>query len=172
LFFFDDDDYPKPNALERMVQTAKHTNADLVTSMFHMYRGSSPKDLKRVLARKHDWLWAFTGGSLSMAMQGNVYGGANLLVTKAAFEQINGFTEYDRVGCEDFEIYVRALTMGMHIEQIPLPLVYISQKAGSMIATMDQRLSEFRALIPLYDRYPELADGLTLLQEVVAQGGL
>jgi hypothetical protein len=50
--------------------------------------------------------------------------------------------------------------------------VYISQKAGSMIATMDQRLSEFRALIPLYDRYPELADGLTLLQEVVAQVGL
>lgn len=162
IFFTDDDDYVADDGLQRLLDIAQHTVADIVTSFFHQFSAST---LEEASARKTESIWMFAGGSLATGIPSNIFGGALMLVSVKAFHTIGGFSEFDMVGCEDWEFYVQATIKGLKIEIVPQhDLLYIQKKNISMSTTMDHKLCSFRSLSPIVSKYPALADSFLLLR--------
>jgi GT2 family glycosyltransferase len=161
LFFLDDDDLPKPHMLERMLRVALRTRADFVACHYDVFASEvSPLEEPEAVTRRH--VYAFLGPAASLALAENCIGGAAMLVRRAAFERLGGFSEYTDVGGEDYELLVRALLQGLAIELVPEPLVFVRDTPDSMAKTMLLPLVRYRALVPYLNHYPLLVDALLL----------
>jgi len=162
IFFTDDDDFVSIDALQSLVDVAQHAQADIVTAFFHQFRATT---LEEAIAKKKESIWMFSGGSLAMGSISNPFGGALMLVSVKGLSTIGGFSEFDTVGCEDWEFYMRAKAEGLRIEVVPNPdLLYIQKKEVSMSTTMDMKLCSYRALTPALSQYPHLADSFLMLR--------
>lgn len=158
IFFTDEDDAIAPHALQRFVDVAEHTQAGIVTAFFRLFWGPNH------LQPDREAVWMFSGGSFAMAAGFNPYGGSLFLTKKQSFLQLGGFSEFDEVGHEDFEFYVKAALNGLHYEVIPQDdLLFVHKKEHSMQVDMDLPLSFFRSMSPLLNEYPEFADAFMLL---------
>jgi len=161
FFFTDDDDFVSNNALQSLADVAHHARADIVSAFYHLFRAST---LEEAVAKKTESVWMFSGGSPAMGTLSNPFGGTLMLVSVTAFQKIGGFSEFDTVGCEDWEFYMRATTKKMRIEIIPNPdLLYVQKKDVSLSTTTDERLCSYRAITPLLSQYPHLADSFLML---------
>mmetsp|Transcript_2297 Transcript_2297/g.3338 ORF Transcript_2297/g.3338 Transcript_2297/m.3338 type:complete len:1018 (+) Transcript_2297:200-3253(+) len=162
FFFTDDDDFVSNNALQSLADVAHHARADIVSAFYHLFRAST---LEEAVAKKTESVWMFSGGSPAMGTLSNPFGGTLMLVSVTAFQKIGGFSEFDTVGCEDWEFYMRAKAEGLRIEVVPNPdLLYIQKKEVSMSTTMDMKLCSYRALTPALSQYPHLADSFLMLR--------
>uniref|UniRef100_A0A7S1Z8H6 Glycosyltransferase 2-like domain-containing protein n=1 Tax=Ditylum brightwellii TaxID=49249 RepID=A0A7S1Z8H6_9STRA len=165
FFFTDDDDFVSNNALQSLADVAHHARADIVSAFYHLFRAST---LEEAVAKKTESVWMFSGGSPAMGTLSNPFGGTLMLVSVTAFQKIGGFSEFDTVGCEDWEFYMRATAKGLRVEVVPNPdLLYIQKKEVSMSTTMDLKLCSYRAMSPVLSRYPPLADTFLMLRGLV-----
>ena len=88
------------------------------------------------------------GACVSAGMYENVFGDANALVKRSAFEKLGGFREIHSVGFEDWELWARAVLQGFSLEVIPLPLNWYRVHPTSMSRTIDQKSSAIFATHP------------------------
>lgn len=153
ILFIDEDIAVAPEALQVLVDTAQHTCADIVTSFLHIFEGDNKE------TGKSEKVLMFTGGSPTMGILSNVFGGFPFLVSRNAFFSLGGFTEFEEVGHEDYELYMKAAVNGFRVEVIPRDdLIFIKKKELLMSAKMDTPLAYFRSMSPLLNRYPRLQD--------------
>lgn len=145
LLFLDDDDIPVPDHVAVAVAIAQRTGAAAVSSFFNVFSGPAYPDASSV-----NHMFIFSASSLPLALFDNTVGGANIFVSRTAFDAIEGFTELADVGYEDYEFINRIIAAGYHHEIVPRPLLYVRKMPGkSMLSSMQVQASRLRAITAL-----------------------
>jgi glycosyltransferase involved in cell wall biosynthesis/GT2 family glycosyltransferase len=179
ILFLDDDDIAFPNLVQTLVTAAEATRADVVNCL-NLYMPEARRDEAHPFPDQFRQRVSYVplGGPLSMAPLENCLGAATALIRRDALNAVLCYTEQHGVGHEDFELYVRMLQSGLHIEVCPLPLyLYEVDHAGMISSTSPLRNwnrvavavdpgrtpEEWRDLISLVAgrRAQELADNFT-----------
>jgi glycosyltransferase involved in cell wall biosynthesis/GT2 family glycosyltransferase len=147
LIFLDDDDLMLPDAIERLVSVAVRTGADIVTC-FNYFLDASQRTQYEVTPERFAGKVSYvpTGGPLSLAPFVNHFGTATALIKRSFFEKIGGYSELKQVGYEDYELYVRALQAGAHIQIVPLPLYLYEVGKPSMLSTTSRVANTARVM--------------------------
>jgi len=148
VFFLDDDNYLKPEALETLVLAAQATGADILTTPFDMFKGEQTP-----LASIRTWLPL--GASLAVGLVRNCYGDSNFLVRREMFNNIGGFTEEKAgesgavVSGEDHEFFASAILSGKTLEVVPSSLLWKRLHSSSQLTYISSGLMKnLRALRP------------------------
>ncbi|MGB9763588.1 MAG: glycosyltransferase [Minisyncoccia bacterium] len=147
IFFLDDDNRLVPEALEKFVEVALETSGDIVTSALWYGEDLDKKeDLK---------IWSFLGQDLGGGVFRNVFGDASALWKKESFLKIGGFSENYGIGHEDWEIYVRAVLLGLKLVYIPEPLVLYRVSQSGMLRSGNFWMNHVRSFLPYYEINPQ-----------------
>lgn len=143
LFILDDDNLLMPEGIARAVQVAQHTGADIVTGVMYSFQG--PAGTKPVRA---DQIWPHIGESPLLGLFENTLGDANALIRRSVLAALGGYTEDRGVGGEDWELFVKAVLHGIHLEHSIMPLSWYRVDARSMSRAGNWWLDYRRALRP------------------------
>jgi len=130
LLFMDDDNVLKSGAVERFVQAAEWSQADVVTSAMDVFFADHAPGEEDCLYR-----WLPLGGSLTAGLLVNRFGDANALWRRDTFLRLGGFSEDYGTTHEDWELFARALLQGTHLEIVPEPLFWYRVGSRSMLRT-------------------------------------
>lgn len=135
LIFLDDDDLLFPDAIDRLITVALHTDADIVNCL-NLYLDVSLRGQYELCPESFGEKVSYVpiGGPLALAHLGNMFGAATALIKRRLFDELGGYTELKRVGYEDYEFYVRAAQKGAYIEILPEPLYLYEVGKPSMIS--------------------------------------
>lgn len=161
LFFLDDDNLLIEGGLERAVEVAQRTGADIVTSVMSIF--SAPAGNRPTLPER---LWVFLGEDPLRAVFDNNLGDANALVRRDCWNELGGYSEDRGVGAEDWEFYAKAVLKGYRLEHSLRPLIWYRLSANSMARTGDWWVDYRRALRPYEALMP------SSLQELPALAGV
>jgi GT2 family glycosyltransferase/glycosyltransferase involved in cell wall biosynthesis len=159
ILFMDDDNLARPHEIETFLKAAAATGADIFTCQQQAFT------TKQGAPRFEDELpinWMPVGPCLSFAVFENCLGDLNMMIRRSAFADLGGFREEAQVGCEDYELLLRAVLEGYRLETLPEILFYYRVGDDDRLASRyDQRqiyASFDRALEPLLARVdPRLA---------------
>jgi len=97
----------------------------------------------------------------------NCFGDANMLITRAAFDKIGGFTEDYGRGHEDWELLARAAVLGIPHELLNRACFWYRVAANSMLRGRETEVVDLQRNIRAYRR--DLPDGMYRLVQL-AQG--
>jgi glycosyltransferase involved in cell wall biosynthesis len=119
LLPLDSDDYLDPTCVEKIVQVAKETNADVISPSLHCF-GRGEQD---VILMPNPTLEDFKEGNrLSYCSA----------IKKEALLEVGGYSPRMQEGWEDLHLWYDLLTRGKKIVTIQEPLVYYRTKESSM----------------------------------------
>ncbi|MCF8069621.1 MAG: glycosyltransferase [Desulfobacterales bacterium] len=123
LFFLDDDNILRPNALEVLVKVAEHLEADVIAALSDTFEGNDHPDSSAYASRRIIQV----GDDLSYGFFRNAFGDSNALIRKSTFLALGGNTEDYAVGMDDQEFFARAVLNGCKITVIPEALYWARQ---------------------------------------------
>jgi len=123
LFFLDDDNYLKPDAIEKLVSAAEHSGSDIVGSFSYSFRGNRIPDDRTAIR----CLIGHMGAGIEFGLFKNPFADSNSLIRREFFNRIGGNTEDYGVGKDDQEFYARALLAKASMMVIPEPLYWARQ---------------------------------------------
>jgi glycosyltransferase involved in cell wall biosynthesis/GT2 family glycosyltransferase len=149
VLFMDDDNLALPHEISTFVRAAQRTGADILTCSLRVFQSDSPAP-----GRLRGHVWPFLGGAMGPGLRRNVFGDANAFFRRDVFARIGGFTEDVGVGCEDWEIFARAVLRGLRLEVVPEPLVMYRQSPRGMLSSTSRHANEMRALRPYLGLMP------------------
>jgi glycosyltransferase involved in cell wall biosynthesis len=144
LLFMDDDNIARSYEIERFVQAARHSGADILTAISDVFCGAAPCDDNH----KSERYWLPLGACASLGVFQNCFGDANSLVKRAYFERAGGFTEDYGVGHEDWEFFAAATLAGARLFVVPEPLFWYRVAEGGMLISGDPLYNHARSLRP------------------------
>ncbi len=145
LLFLDDDDLLFPDAVERMVGAATRTGAEVVNCLnCFLDVGERPKYELAPETWPGKASYVPLGGPLSLAHLGNHFGAATALLRRDFFEKIGGYTEIQRVGYEDYELFLRVVQAGGRVVILPAPLYLYEVGKPSMISATSRIVNKRR----------------------------
>ncbi len=145
LFFLDDDNLLLRDGIENAVRIARHTNADIVTSVMAMFHGPAGTD-----PMWPDKLQVFLGGAPLFGLFNNTLGDANALVRRSCWGEIGGYTEDRGTGTQDWELYATATLRGYRLETSLDPLSWYRVSASGMAQTGDW-WADYRLALRAYE---------------------
>ncbi|MEM7427152.1 MAG: glycosyltransferase family A protein [Pseudomonadota bacterium] len=129
LQFFDDDNVMKPEMVSTMARALICSGSDIVTSFCRQFEGNgAPGSPGARLGHEI----RFVGAAESWSYLRNVVGDAACMIRREAFDAIGGFSEMQRTGKEDMELYHSAMVRRMKIEVVPEALYYYRRSSDSM----------------------------------------
>lgn len=128
--FQDDDNIPLSIEIASLVAAAEATGSDIITCFAYQFSDDPPENLS---INDVHYFPLGAGGALSYLS--NVFGDANALVSRAVFNDLDGFSEDRGVGCEDYEFYARATSKGHKLICVPEPLFLYRVSPQSMLQT-------------------------------------
>jgi GT2 family glycosyltransferase/glycosyltransferase involved in cell wall biosynthesis len=149
VMFMDDDNLAMPSEVRTFVDAARRSPASIFTCFLNVFQGATP-----VPERDPIHVWPFLGGALAPGLLRNVFGDANAFFRRDVFDRIGGFTEDFGIGCEDWELFARAMLRGLRLEVVPEPLVLYRQSPQGMLNTTSQHANRMRALRPYFGLLP------------------
>ncbi|MBN8872120.1 MAG: glycosyltransferase [Rhodospirillales bacterium] len=151
VLFLDDDDYAKPDQVSTLVRVARHTGADIVTSLFDRLPGDEPPTPDQPVLDR----WLPLGNAPSLGVFTNLFGPATALIRTSAFASLGGFSTARGIGSEDWELFARATLSGMTLQLVPRALFWYRVTPGSMMQTASGYAGNLRGLAPYLSRVPE-----------------
>lgn len=171
VLIMDDDNCARPDEISTMVTVAESLNRPIVRCLQANFEGTGypaqDADETRV-----DFFP--TGGPLSVGTMWNVFGDVNVLYRRETFLGLGGFGRTDGLGCEDFEIGIRAAQAGIDAITIPRVLYDYRMSAFNLAKSMsNKRLYDSHArLSSLYEErvHPCLAPVFRLLNQNFHRG--
>jgi GT2 family glycosyltransferase len=146
--FMDDDDIAKPHQLETLVRVAESTKADVVTSGHDVFVGNP--HTPQISADRYIPL----GPASMVGVLENVFGDANMMVSKAFFVEFGGFTEDYGVGFEDYEFLAKVALSGHRLEAVSEPLHWYRRHEDSMTLQTNLKSNQIRLLRAYVEKYP------------------
>lgn len=165
LYFLDDDNVLKPQAISTLVRLAERHRADVLTSFSDVFTGEGPPTAEQTPEARV----ALLGDDLAVGLLYNGFGDANALVRRAAVDALGGFTEDYKVGKDDQEFFARAILEGHRLFHVPEALYW---KRESPVRLRNLHYSwgsgDFRVIRPYLAAAP---DGLRRLI-LMAHGGM
>jgi len=121
LYFLDDDNALKPHALSTLLRAAVASGAHILTTPNEKWPSLEPPPTADAYDTE---LWLPLGGSAALGIVRNCFGDAAALVSRAAFEELGGFTEDVGVGHEDWELWALAVLRGYVLQVVPEALYW------------------------------------------------
>jgi glycosyltransferase involved in cell wall biosynthesis len=162
LYFLDDDNVAKPDALATLVEIAERTGADVLTCFADQFSGEElPGPDTKPEARL-----ALLGDAAALGAIANGFGDMHSLVRRDAFVTLGGFREEYGVGKEDMEFFARAVLRGFTLHHVPEAL-YWYRKSAQRIRHRHyhQHAGEYRVLQAYLDVTPHAIHPLLLLAQ-------
>ncbi|MBN6740045.1 glycosyltransferase [Acidithiobacillus sp. MC6.1] len=147
LLFMDDDNLAMPHELETFVAVAQRTDADILTTVSAVFTGRQPPEHPK-------YLWLPLGGATGAGVYRNVFGDTNSFWKRSAFHAVGGFTEDYGIGHEDWEIFAKAVLMGLHLELVPNPLFWYRATIGGVQTAGDMAAYHARNTRPFLEYDP------------------
>lgn len=130
IVFMDDDNIARPDMLHGFVAVQRATEADIVTARFAFFDETDDAASGETIPRE---LGVPLTPDLGVGMFANGFGDANMMVRRAAFEKIGGFSEDYGVGHEDWEFFARSRMLGLHHSLSNRVLFHYRVAAQSML---------------------------------------
>ena len=166
IVFMDDDNLAHPGMIDAFVDAHLATGADIVTSRFAIFDGTDAIQPGRDIPRE---IGVPLIPDLAVGVLSNCFGDANMLITRAAFEKIGGFTEDFGRGHEDWELFALASTLGLRHELLNRAHFWYRVATQSMLRGRESAQVDFQRNIRAYahklphgiHRMLMLAQGLT-----------
>ena len=144
VYFLDDDNVAKSNALSTYVRAALLTGSDEITAAHEVFTTEDFPEQEDVTS-----IWIPLGDSLSVGLFKNSFGDANFMIKKSAFLSVGGFTEEVNIGQEDHEFHAQLVMKGLKQSVIPEPLLYYRMHGNDqMIMQTDQISNQMRSIRP------------------------
>lgn len=121
LIFCDADNCSTPEMIEQFLTAIYMTGGDVVSSHYKIFDESVfwPDDNTKIRG-----LYLPVGAALEVGMLVNVFGDANSIIRKTAFEAIGGFQTERHTSWEDWDILVRLCLSGHRLDICPLDLFW------------------------------------------------
>lgn len=163
LLFHDDDNVARPDLLARLTSAGEAAGADIVTAAMGTFSGPAPAPADEPRA-----IWLPVGAAPAFGAIENVFGDANALVRRSAFEAMGGFSEDYGVGHEDWEFFARAVLAGRTLVSVPEPLFHYRVAGGSMLRAGHNGANLQRSLRPYLEIAPRPTDVLVRLMQGLA----
>jgi O-antigen biosynthesis protein len=158
LLFMDDDNIAKPSEVSTLVRAAEASHADILTCFLDVFRGSGdPSPVNQ------QYRYPFLGGDITLGLAANIFGDANALWRREGLESLGGFTEDFGIGCEDWELFSRAVLHGLRLEVVPEALVWYRQSGTGMLSTTSAAANERRAFRAYSELLPNDLQGIARL---------
>ncbi|MDD3288180.1 MAG: glycosyltransferase family A protein [Alphaproteobacteria bacterium] len=157
LLFMDDDNIAYPDELERFALAAQR-DPEIVACIIGMHPDSQmafPPTLQlpeRQGAGIRPVGWTPLGGDLALSVYINGLGETNSLFRRDVFQKLGGFHCNNRANFEDFDLLIRALIAGFHIDVLPEILMLYRRTclSRSMDSTMfEGHINSLRAIADL-----------------------
>jgi GT2 family glycosyltransferase len=148
LLFFDADNVPFPDMVEKLCRATARSSADSISAPFL----SVPPMTRRPILEDAAALLQLPGGPVAHAMVDNVVGDVCSLIRRPMFETLGGFTT-ERAAWEDWEFFARAVAAGYRHLVYPEPLFFYTNDPhgrNNMAKDYDNRTN----LLGSLDRMP------------------
>jgi len=114
IVFMDADNIAEPHMIERFVASMSIFDGDALTCYMRGFK-NHPDPAERSIVYSYMPL----GPCLEVGYKVNVFGDANAIVRRLAFQQIGGFGEERNSSFEDWELFARLALHGLKIDVIP-----------------------------------------------------
>ena len=151
LFFLDDDNFLRDDAIETLVRVAQHSQCDIVGSFSYSFTGvEKPDSNTRIRC-----LIAHMGSGLEFGLFKNPFADSNSLISKRFFDEMGGNTEDYGVGKDDQEFYARSLLNDANIIVVPEALYWARQLDSRLRHRHFNRYAgQWRVSQPYLDQIP------------------
>jgi GT2 family glycosyltransferase len=147
LLFFDADNCPFPDIVERLWSAMAHSGADMVCAPYV----AVPPMMRRPVLEDALFQYLAPGGPVILGVLENVVGDVCSLVRRPAFEALDGFSEV-RQAWEDWEFFLRAVAKGFRHYIYPEPLFYYTYDPEGRNA----RASEYENRLNLFGCFSQM----------------
>ena len=155
ILFHDDDNIAEPCEISTFVHAALSSGCDILTSQYWVFSGNRGVNEKN---KKIQFFPMGVGGVFSFFR--NRFGDANALFRRTVYEKLGGFTELHGVGCEDWELFLRAFLRGVKIGIVPEPLFNYRVSAAGMLASGDAARNHERLYAMIDHEQPRMSSDL------------
>jgi glycosyltransferase involved in cell wall biosynthesis len=119
LLFMDHRTIAKPEQISTLVEIAKRSGADVLTSFLDLFTGTGRPDEGTSLGCR-----AFLGGAIISGVFHNHYGQGGIFVSKEALHRVCGFVVDGWKPCGDWEFLTKAALSGLRLEVVPRALAW------------------------------------------------
>lgn len=160
LLFVDDHSILLPSSLSILMQIARRTKADVVTSAMSFFIGSPnglPEDQLEHSRRP------FLGADVATGAFANCFGSPNALVKRQAFDVVGGFSDEAVSSLDDWEFFSKAALKGLRFETTPEVLLWHreDQDQESLVhSLMNAVRSVLPYTVPVNNPAPEVKHAL------------
>lgn len=152
VLFMDDDNIAKPDELAIFAHAARHSGADILTTVSDVFSDADNAGQPPATSRQ---LWVPLGNAAGLGVFRNVFGDANALIRRSTFEALGGFTEDYGIGHEDWEFFAKASLAGANLQLVPEPLFWYRVNANSMLRGGQSHIDHARSVRPYWESFTE-----------------
>ena len=159
VYFLDDDNVLKPEAIATLVRAAETIRADCLGSFSDIFRGSGPPR-----AATAGWRILQAGDDGGFTLFQNAILDGNALCRRNAFLELGGNTEDYGIGKDDQEFFARAVRAGRRVAIVPEALFWARHgTVGLKSLHFDPNAGHFRVLQAYWPTVDPRYRGLLLL---------
>lgn len=145
VLFADDDDELLPHTVETFARAAAHSGADALSCVLMEFEGTAPPQLG---SNTYQFVIPL-GPALAAGLLYPEFGGTLYMLRRECYFAIGGFAP-ERDVDEDWELLLKVVIGGFHLQVIPEPLVWYRKQAGSR-SRVDNRFARNRRRIRIYE---------------------
>jgi glycosyltransferase involved in cell wall biosynthesis len=149
ICFLDADDVAALNLVERLLEAIHLSGDDCLMTCYHEFRGSDfPLDLKTGTPNSPCVFYKRPiGVDLVLSLSDpDVLGSPVMIVRRAAFEAVGGFTETKDAGHEDYELYIKLAFSGFKVDVLPEPLQFKRAHNRNLSSDIDRYIARMRVV--------------------------
>jgi glycosyltransferase involved in cell wall biosynthesis len=121
LLFCDADNCSEPTMIQEFLVAIHMTGGDVVSSNFKAFAQDVDWPDEKT---KIEYLYLPVGPAIEIGMIDNVFGDANSLFRRAAFEAVGGFQEERHTSWEDWDLHARCCLAGFQLDVCPKQLFW------------------------------------------------
>lgn len=144
LIFMDSDNLAMPDMVEKMLRGVNCSGADCLTCYAQFFEENSPERVKSI--------YPPVGPCLNAGLYYNIYGDANFIIKKKAFNKAGGFDVDRSASFEDWEFLARFSLSGMKQDVIP-EILFRYRITASGFSRNTARYGNFNRIIRTYSRF-------------------
>ena len=142
LIFMDADNVATKKMISTFVKALVKSGADALTCVATVFKGHEYPDAKTEVF----YLYRPIGPALEMAMLENVFGDANAIIRKKAFDAVGGFKTDRTTSFEDWEFFALLALQGHKIDVIPEQLFFYRHLGEGFSRTTSLMQNQSRVL--------------------------
>ncbi len=146
IIFFDSDDVAAPNMVERYVEAIRYSGDDCVYAYTYEFKEQIDSTDEKPPSPIPYEVYKPFGAELISGILHNTIGGAVIIIRRAVFEEIGGYTEHYQIMWDDFELLIRLIINGYKYDVLPEALYYHRDLDSSLGHRDDTYLPEMRFL--------------------------